>query len=694
MKTCLTLLFGLTLGALPSGVLAATRTWTGSVSSDFYDTNNWAPPGMPAAGDVFNITNFSVVISPAFTFSNQVNWTGGIIGGGLAVAPGALLAVSGPGIMYLSGSLTNEGTVAISGRLQLEDDGVTVANQSQGFVELQGDAGVFNGGYSGQQFVNAGTVRKTSGSGVSPIAGIAFLNLGMIEVQSGTLDLQGGGTLSGALRALGAVTFSRGTFVLAPSAVFGACGFIGVAGGTPSFEGTLGAAMSWTGGTIAGNWAIGASGSLIVNGAGTLAMTGSLTNAGTLELASPLELEGDNLEIVNEPGAWLTLLGNAGIVSGGHSGQQIVNAGTLVKSGGGLSSIGGVAFINGGTIEAWSGALDLQAGGLLSGFCIASNGAAVTFSGGTFLLPPDQGAVFGGGGFIGVAGGAPSFYGTLATAMSWTNGTIGGNWTIGPTGLLSANGAGTRSLTASLTNAGTLQLASALELDEANLQIVNQAGALLELQGDVGIGSGGYAGQEVVNAGTLRKSAGAGASRITGIAFLNRGTIGVLSGQISLTAPLTNSGGTLALRLSSLSDWAQVVSSSSVRLGGSLEVSLTAKFAPRAVQMFPIVSGAPVVGTFNQLILPPGLSVVYSNTATFLLVASSVPWPISSALGGGNLKLSFPTASGQSYTLQSCEDLTGNLWVPCNNFIGNGSVLEVVVPAGSRTPRFFRVRQP
>ena len=647
MKTCLALLFGLALGSLPSGALAATRTWTGAVSSDFYDANNWAPPGAPAAGDVFNITNFSIVISPAFTFGNQVNWTGGNIGGGLAVAPGALLAVSGPGIMYLSGSLTNAGTVAISGRLQLEGDGVTLANQSQGSVELQGDVGIFNGGYSGQQIVNAGNLHKSSGSGLSAIAGIAVLNGGTLEAQSGTLDLQGGGTLAGGCMASrgAAVTFSSGSFVLTPSAVFGLCGFVGVAGGTPSFEGTLTTAMAWSGGTIAGDWAIGGVGSLTVNGMGTVSLTGSLINAGTLELASPLALDGDNLQVVNagtlelasplelfgdnqlilnQRGALLVLLGDAGIVSDGYSGQQMVNSGTLVKSGGGLSPIGGVAFINGGTIEARSGTLDLQAGGTLSGAFMATNGGAVTFSSGTFLLPPDGGAVFVGDSFIGVAGGAPSFYGTLATAMNWTNGTIGGNWTIGRTGVLSLSGPGTRSLTGSLTNAGTLELASPLEL----------------------------------------------------------------------TSPLSNSGGRLALRLNSLSDWAQVVSSSSVGLGGSLQVSLAAKFAPRVGQRFQIVSGAPVAGRFRELILPRGVSIGYSNNAVFLLVAPSVPSPISSALDGGNLKLSFPTASGQSYTVESCTDLTANLWVPCTNFAGNGSVLEVVVPAGTRTPRFFRVRQP
>jgi hypothetical protein len=671
MKTRITLVLGLALGCLHFNARAATRTWTGAVSSDFYDANNWAPAGFPAMGDVFDITNSTVVISPAFTFTNQVNWTGGNIGGGLAIAPGAVLAISGPGTMYLSGQLTNAGTVAISGRLQFQNYNVTLANQDQGLVDLQGDVGIVTGGYPGQQIVNAGAVRKSGGGGLSPITGIAFLNGGTVEARSGTLDLQYGGTLTGACTASSgaAVTFSSGSFALAPSAVFGGGGFIGVAGGAPagapSFGGTLATAMSWTNGTIGGNWTIAITGSLAMGGTNTKFLAGSLTNNGTITLVGPLQLANYNVAIVNQAGALFDLQGDLTIGTG-YPGVAVVNAGTFRKSGGSGALVLQVPVVNSGQFNIASGSFTLSSsltmnGGTVNGTMAANNGI---------------------------------LSGSLNGAVNWTNGTLSGPFEVAANGLLTVGGPGPEYLQSPVTNWGTIALTSSLQVNGYNLSIANQAGALIDLQGDVGIISGGYPGQQLVNAGTLRKSAGTGASPITGIAILNSGTMAILSGEVSLTSPLTNSGGGLALRLNSLSDWTKVVSSSSVGLGGPLQVGLAGNFAPPVGQKFQIVSGAPVAGTFSQLSLPTGLSVVYSNTAAYLLVASPVPSQISSSLSGDNLTLSFPTASGQSYTILSCDDLTANLWVPYTNFTGNGSVLEMVAPVSTPPHRFFRLRQP
>jgi hypothetical protein len=65
--------------------LGVNLTWTGALSADFYNPANWSPHAVPASGDTLNITNGAVSISPTFTSSGQVNWSGGTIGGGLVI---------------------------------------------------------------------------------------------------------------------------------------------------------------------------------------------------------------------------------------------------------------------------------------------------------------------------------------------------------------------------------------------------------------------------------------------------------------------------------------------------------------------------------------------------------------------------------------------------------------------------------
>jgi len=89
-----------------------------------------------------------------------------------------------------------------------------------------------------------------------------------------------------------------------------------------------------------------------------------------------------------------------------------------------------------------------------------------------------------------------------------------------------------------------MNLTGVLEFHNGGVQLVNQAGALLDVQGDVTIFSDGNGGQQIVNAGTFRKSSGTGLLSL-GIAFVNSGQLAIQSGALSLSAPLTMSGGTV-----------------------------------------------------------------------------------------------------------------------------------------------------
>jgi hypothetical protein len=75
--------------------------------------------------------------------------------------------------------------------------GATLRNEVGGTIDLTSDTG-FQHGSSGANLNNAGTFRKSGGSGESYVNnGIAFNNTGAVEVNSGTLALHGGGSSSG-----------------------------------------------------------------------------------------------------------------------------------------------------------------------------------------------------------------------------------------------------------------------------------------------------------------------------------------------------------------------------------------------------------------------------------------------------------------------------------------------------------------
>jgi hypothetical protein len=264
-----------------------------------------------------------------------------------------------------------------------------------------------------------------------------------------------------------------------------------------------------------------------MSGSGTKYLSASIANGGTITLTGTLQFNGYNLQIVNQ--SLFDVPGDAAISSGGYSGLQISNAGTFRKSAGtNACTVNGLAFQNTGTLSVWSGTVDLQSGGTLAGNLTASNAAALTFSGGTFTLSP--GAVFSGSGFVGVAGGSPTFAGTLGTTLGWTGGTVGGNWTIAANGMLAMNGPGIKYLAGWVTNSGTVTLAGMglLQFADYNLWVINQVGALFDVPGDAGISSGGYTGLQITNAGTFRKSAGTNTCGVNGVVFQNTGTLSAL----------------------------------------------------------------------------------------------------------------------------------------------------------------------
>jgi hypothetical protein len=157
-------------------------------------------------GTVTNLTLSGGSLVGTNTILGTMNWTGGAINSGaaLTIATGAVLNLGGTASLDLYGVLTNAGTVNWTGTgtlLVWNDNGVTynggIYNLSGALFSIQNDQSM-QGEYAYAFFNNAGTVRKSGTAGTTGLA-LAFNNTGMLDVQSGTVSLNGSYDLTGGI---------------------------------------------------------------------------------------------------------------------------------------------------------------------------------------------------------------------------------------------------------------------------------------------------------------------------------------------------------------------------------------------------------------------------------------------------------------------------------------------------------------
>src|SRR5205085_9833595 len=115
-----------------------------------------------------------------------MDWTGGTISGVLTVADSGALNISGDSAKALLGPLTNYGTVTWSGSgyLAVYNNGGSpytgaIINQSGGLFGIQNDQPIYPSS-GNESFQNAGTVRKSVGTGTTSIY-VPFTNSGTVE---------------------------------------------------------------------------------------------------------------------------------------------------------------------------------------------------------------------------------------------------------------------------------------------------------------------------------------------------------------------------------------------------------------------------------------------------------------------------------------------------------------------------------
>ena len=261
--------------------------------------------------------------------------------------------------------------------------GAMFGNQAGASFSIIDDAWILDGGGSpdGGTFINAATLAKTGGT--TSVIGITLDNTGAINVQSGIISLQGGGSLGGTFGLSGTVSLDGGDFNLENGLVVTGAGTVGLtnatatvvgtatlpnlaqSGGTLTGAGTLtvSGATSWTGGTMAGTGTTNANGGLTLGADGTgdveVLERATLNNAGAATLASANGGYGLDLSSVRHvwQSGWrsFSIIDDAWILDGGGSpnGGTFINAATLAKTGG-TTSVIGITLDNTGAINVQS----------------------------------------------------------------------------------------------------------------------------------------------------------------------------------------------------------------------------------------------------------------------------------------------------------------------------------------------------
>jgi hypothetical protein len=272
-----------------------------------------------SASAILNLTGSVQAVDYAGTFTGSGSGTVALSQGTLAVTsagatfnlPGSLFQWTGGTIDVLSGNLTNAGTITIAGTQDVNVSGAgslinnksinqtstghlvlennaTLNNTSKGTYSLAGNGSIAVSGTG--TFLNAGTLRKSSGTGTSFITA-PLNNTGTVQVLSGTLNI------TGAVTQVSSNTLTAGTWIVSHSATSNSTLDISSAGalttiGTKARVTLSGLNTTFT--NLSGLSTILGGGSFTLAGGQSFTTSRALTNNGSMTLgaASVLTVQG------------------------------------------------------------------------------------------------------------------------------------------------------------------------------------------------------------------------------------------------------------------------------------------------------------------------------------------------------------------------------------------------------------------
>jgi hypothetical protein len=366
------------------------------------------------------------------TVNRTLTWTGGTMtGGGRTVAAGDLVLTGGADKTLTARTLDNARTATWTGTGTIKFADLAAWNNLPGAVfDIQTDSGFGSLAGSGLQgvFNNAGTVRKSAGTGTTVLSGyLRFDSSGTVEAQSGTLSIQGSGTGTGAFTAgangtlefgtsaqLGAYQLTATSSVTGPGNVtfagyqiagFGAYDITG----RTTVNSIATALVNFLHDASTGTLVLGTVGSGVIDGPGDLTVTGPVVwGTGTMQgpgrtlALGGVQFQGPGNKSVNRPvenaatatwtggdvfiaglGSWTNRPGSTfdiQVATGtlGTFSSPFSNDGRVVRSAGaGAVRVIGV-FTSSGSVAVQSGALDLETEGAVSvgpGSALAGTGA-------------------------------------------------------------------------------------------------------------------------------------------------------------------------------------------------------------------------------------------------------------------------------------------------------------------------------
>jgi hypothetical protein len=262
------------------------------------------------------------------TVTGLLTWSGGTMAGsGQPVANGGMALNGAADKVLEQRSFSNAGTATWTdtGNLVL-GVGAAVTNQAGAIFDAQNDAAFVYSSGAAPTVTNAGTFRKSAGTGTTTVgSGITFRNTGTVQVQPGTLYLQG------LFTNFADTTLTGGTYLISGTLKFTNAD-IRTNSATVVLDGLASAVVNQADGDGLANFGTNRVGASLTIRNGRTFTAGSFTNDGSLTVGDRSSFTASLTNFANT-----TLTGGSYVVSGTlkltNAGEIRTNAASLVLDG-------------------------------------------------------------------------------------------------------------------------------------------------------------------------------------------------------------------------------------------------------------------------------------------------------------------------------------------------------------------------